>query len=236
MPPDHSSEGHRIDALLRVSLGLTAALAAVFLLSLAWLVYRARKRASDATATSSSAPSAYAFGLGLAVLIFGLIDLALAAGSRRAAVGPPPPDALRVEVLAQQWAWRFRYAGPDDRFGTADDVTTLNDLRLPVGRAVSMQVRSLDTSHGFFIPMLRARADTYPGRTARTWFRTAREGRGELACTVLCGDAHYQMRGEVTVLSNEQYTQWMNGLIEDQRRAAAAAPGGAPAWGWSWLP
>lgn len=222
MPPNLTVDGHRIDAILRVSLGLTAALAAAFALALAHALYRARQRAKHPS-PEAAAPPAAAIALGLAVLIFGLIDVSLASRSRRAALGPPPSDALRVEVLAQRWAWRFRYAGPDDVFGTADDVATLNDLRLPAGRAISLQVRTADIVHSFYVPLLNARADVYPGRSASTWFRTAREGRGEIACTVLCGDGHYQMRGEVAVLSNEQYTQWMNGL-----RAAPAAG----AWAW----
>jgi len=228
MPPNLSVDGHRIDAILRVSLGLTAALAAALVLALAHALYRARQRAREAS-PEAAAPPAVAITLGLAVLVFGLIDVSLALRSRRAAKGPPPPDALRVEVLAQRWAWRFRYAGPDDVFGTADDVTTLNDLRLPAGRAVSLQVRTLDIVHSFYVPLLDARADIFPGRTASTWFRTAREGRGEIACTVLCGDGHYQMRGEVAVLSDERYSQWMSGLVEAQRHAAPAA--GAWAWG-----
>jgi cytochrome c oxidase subunit 2 len=222
MPPNHTVDGHRIDAILRVSMGLTAALAAAFVLALAHALYRAHRRASEAS-PEAAAPPAVAIALGLAVLIFGLIDVSLSLRSRRAAKGPPPSDALRVEVLAQQWAWRFRYAGPDDVFGTADDVTTLNDLRLPAGRAVSLQVRSLDIVHSFYVPLLNARADIYPGRTASTWFRTTRDGRGEIACTVLCGDGHYQMRGEVTVLSDERYSQWMSEL-------PAAPPAGAWAW------
>ena len=230
MPPNLSVDGHRIDAILRVSLGLTAALAAAFVFALAHALYRARQRAREAS-PEAAAPPAAAIALGLTVLIFGLIDVSLWSRSRRAAIGPAPSDALRVEVLAQRWAWRFRYAGPDGAFATADDVTTLNDLRLPAGRAVSLQVRTLDIVHSFYVPFLNARADIYPGRTASTWFRTAREGRGEIACTVLCGDGHYQMRGEVAVLSDEQYSRWMNGLVEAQRRSAEPPLAGAWAWG-----
>jgi cytochrome c oxidase subunit 2 len=234
MPPDHSAEGHRVDALLGVTLGLTGAVALAFLAALAWVVYRARRRITPEPA----APTAPAVALGLALLVFGVVDLALAAASRRAGVGPAPADALRVEVVAQQWAWRFRYAGPDEVFGTPDDVVTLNDLRVPVGRAVALQMRSLDVVHGLFMPTLRARAEAFPGRTGRTWFRPAREGRGELACSVLCGAAHYQMHGEVAVLSHEQYRHWMSGLVDDQqRRAAAGAVDAAdPRRAWPWEP
>ena len=105
---------------------------------------------------------------------------------------------------------------------------------MPVGRAVSLQVRSLDVAHGFFLPMLRARADVWPGRTGRTWFRPAREGRSELACAALCGAGHYQMRAEVTVLSGEQYAAWMGALVDDQRRrATAGAIASSGAWTWA---
>ncbi|MDB4930483.1 MAG: cytochrome c oxidase subunit 2, partial [Myxococcaceae bacterium] len=218
MPPDHSADGHHVDALLRVTLGLTGAVGLAFLAALAFVVYRARRR----TTALPAAPTTPAVVLGLALLVFGVVDLALATASRRAALGPAPADALRIEVVAQQWAWRFRYAGPDEAFGTPDDVVTLNDLRVPVGRAVALQMRSLDVVHGLFLPTLRARLEAFPGRTARTWFRPAREGRGELACSVLCGAAHYQMRGEVAVLSTEQYRRWMAGLVDDQQRRAAA--------------
>jgi cytochrome c oxidase subunit II len=235
MPPDLSADGHRIDALLRVTLGLTAALGAAFVLALAWVVHRARARARSGAAPTPASPAA-AVALGLAVLTLGVVDLALAAGSRRASAGPPPADALRVEVTAQQWAWRFRYAGPDGAFGTDDDVTTLNDLRVPAGRAVSLQLRSLDVTHGFFIPTLRARADAYPGRTARTWFRAARAGRGELACSVLCGAAHYQMRAEVTVLPAGEFERWIGALVDDHRSARAAGAPATPGGAWPWTP
>lgn len=234
MPPDLSADGHRLDALLRGTLGLTAALAVVFLAALGYVVLRARRRARDGAPAAPPSPAA-PVGLGIALLVFAVIDLTLATRSRRVGLGPPPPDALRVEVVAQQWAWRFRYAGPDEVFGTDDDVATVNDLRMPVGRAVSLQVRSLDVAHGLFLPMLRARADAWPGRTARAWFRPAREGRSELACATLCGAAHYQMRAEVTVLSPARYATWMAGLVDDQRRRAAAGAG-APGGAWAWLP
>ncbi len=232
MPPDLSADGHRIDSLLRVTLALTGAIGVAFVLALAVVVWRARRRTTD-TPVGSTAPIA----LGLALLVFACVDLTLASRSRRDTAGPPPADALRVEVLAQQWAWRFRYAGPDGVFHTDDDVTTLNDLRLPVGRAVSLQVRSLDVAHGLFLPTLRARVDAWPGRTARGWFRPTREGDTELACAALCGTNHYQMRARVSVLPVEAYTRWMDGLLDDQRRLDAAS--GIPRvdrWGWPWQP
>jgi cytochrome c oxidase subunit 2 len=52
---------------------------------------------------------------------------------------PPDPtkeDVVRIEVLAQQWMWKFRYPGEDNVFNTADDVVTLNDLRVPINKKV----------------------------------------------------------------------------------------------------
>lgn len=228
MPPDLSADGHRIDSLLRVTLAITGVIGVAFVLALAFVAWRARDKGNAPT---------YAIALGIALLVFACVDLTLASRSRRDSAAVAPPDALRVEVLAQQWAWRFRYAGPDGVFDTDDDVTTLNDLRLPVGRAVSLQVRSLDVAHGLFIPMLRARVDAWPGRTGRGWFRPAREGDVELACSSLCGTNHYQMRARVTVLSAEGYTRWMDGLLDDQRRLDAASGSARTGpWGWPWQP
>lgn len=228
MPPDLSADGHRLDALLRVTLGITTAVGLAFFLALALVLARGRR--------GTPRDPAYAVGLGLALAVFACIDLALAARSRRDTAGPPPRDALRVEVLAQQWAWRFRYAGPDEAFGTDDDVVTTNELRLPVGRATALQVRSLDVTHGLFLPTMRARVDAWPGRTTAGWFRPAREGETELACAALCGTNHYRMRARVLVTSAEAYTRWMQGLVDDQRRLAAAGDARATRWGWPWQP
>ena len=83
-------------------------------------------------------------------------------------------SALRVEVTARQWAWTFRTAGPDGRFGTPDDVVTLNELHVPVGRPIYLKLRSKDVVHSLYLPNFRTKIDAIPGTTTRMWFQAHR--------------------------------------------------------------
>ena len=73
------------------------------------------------------------------------------------------PDAVRIEVNAHQWAWDARYAGPDGKFNTKDDIVTLNDIRVPVDTPVLLQLASTDVIHSFYLPNFRVKQDAVPG-------------------------------------------------------------------------
>jgi cytochrome c oxidase subunit 2 len=78
-------------------------------------------------------------------------------------------DAVHVQVLAEQFAWNFRYAGPDAAFGTADDVMAFNEMVVPVGREVVFHLSAKDVIHSFFLPESRLKQDTVPGLLTRAW-------------------------------------------------------------------
>ncbi|MCY4643206.1 MAG: hypothetical protein OXB88_01170 [Bacteriovoracales bacterium] len=144
-------------------------------------------------------------------------------------------DVLRVQVQAQQWAWNFRYAGPDGIFNTLDDVVTLNDLRIPAGKKVVFQLTSKDVIHSFYLPNFRVKVDAMPGRISRMWIQSKEEERGrfEVACAEMCGTYHYKMAAAMTLLSPEDFADW-------EREAAVIAlaakdPDHPEAlWGWEW--
>jgi len=156
---------------------------------------------------------------------------------------PPENEALVVEVTGEQFAWNVHYAGPDGVFGRGDiklmdpqsnplgidrkipgakdDITTLNQLYLPVGRPIIVKLRSKDVIHSFNVPEFRVKQDAVPGFTIPVWFTPnvttadmrARLGNSEfqyeIACAQLCGLGHYRMRGFVTVLSADEFQKWM---------------------------
>lgn len=142
-------------------------------------------------------------------------------------------DIIKVQVLAQQWAWNFRYAGKDGEFNTADDVVTLNDMRVPTGKKVMIQMTSKDVIHSYFIPNIRIKADAIPGRFAKIWFDANKVGKYEIACAEMCGAHHYLMKAHLTVLSPEDYADWVN-----ESQAMAIATNDAEdinlRWGWNW--
>jgi len=140
-------------------------------------------------------------------------------------------DPLVVQVLGEQFVWNVRYAGADGQFGTidptqydssfnpfgnsasdasaADDVVLLNELRVPVGRTVLLEMQAKDVIHSLFIPALRIKQDLVPGLITKLSFRAERVGEYEIACAELCGLGHYRMRGVLRVVEPQAFEQWM---------------------------
>jgi cytochrome c oxidase subunit 2 len=173
-----------------------------------------------------------------------LIGFAIPLWAARIDTVPPENQALTVNLTPEQFAWNVRYAGPDGVFGRTDiklidlqsnplgvdrsdpaakdDVTTVNQLYLPVNKPIIVNLRSKDVIHSFNVPEFRVKQDAIPGLTIPIWFvpnvTTAemRERTGnpqfqyEIACAQLCGLGHYRMRGFVTVLSAEEFQKWMD--------------------------
>jgi cytochrome c oxidase subunit 2 len=166
-----------------------------------------------------------------------------------------PPDALTLEVLGQQWQWRFRFAGADGKLGLTetrfvsptnpfgldpadaagqDDVLIAADeVHLPLGKPVNVLLRSHDVLHDFYVPPFRARMNMVPGQVSTFWFTPTVAGRYEALCSQLCGVGHPNMRAHVVVEEPASFQAWHNALPtfaamqENVRTAAAAGAGGS---------
>jgi cytochrome c oxidase subunit 2 len=148
-------------------------------------------------------------------------------------LGPEPPGSEIIEVDAHQFAWNFRYSGPDGKFGRTrlnlisdaggnplgldpddpagrDDIV-VSTLRVPVDRDVVLTLKSRDVVHDFFVRELRVKQDIVPGMDIPYRFRAAKTGSFEIACAELCGLGHSQMRAVMLVMSAADYDQWKNG-------------------------
>lgn len=154
--------------------------------------------------------------------------------------------ALTVEVYGQQFAWNFRYAGPDGQFGRTDpkqiddaagnpvgiddkdpagkDDVVVSTLVIPVDRPVHLVLRSRDVIHSFFVPGLRVKQDLVPGMAIDTYFTPTVTGKYEIACAELCGLGHYKMKSYMQVLSEGDFTNW---LKTKSLPASSAASSGA---------
>ncbi|MCS7089307.1 MAG: cytochrome c oxidase subunit II [Verrucomicrobiota bacterium] len=144
---------------------------------------------------------------------------------------PAEEEATVVHVMAQQFNWNFRYAGPDGRLGRQDprfvsetnlfgidpadpagrdDVTSLNEMHVPVGKPVIVHVSSKDVIHSFKIPSMRLTQDAIPGMRVPTHFTPTREGRYRIYCAQLCGNGHAAMaQGVLVVESPASFEQWL---------------------------
>ncbi len=145
---------------------------------------------------------------------------------------------------AEQFAWNIHYPGPDGKFGRTDiklvsadnplgldrsdpnakdDITTINQLNLPVDRPVLVHLSSKDVIHSFGLYEMRVKQDAIPGMTSRSGSFPNRVGEYEIACSQLCGLGHFRMRGFITIQSAADYQKWYDDQ-EKELRPAAAAP------------
>ena len=145
---------------------------------------------------------------------------------------PPAADALPVQVQAGQFAFYFRYPGPDGTFGAIhpdkiseanqnfygldtdhdpdakDDIVTA-EMAVPVNREVRLLMHSKDVSHSFYVPALRIHQDFVPGLDLQIHFKATKVGRYEIVCSQLCGLGHYNMKAYLSVLSEQDFNDWL---------------------------
>jgi cytochrome c oxidase subunit II len=120
-------------------------------------------------------------------------------------------DALRVEVIGNQWWWEFRY----DVDGNGEsDIITATEMVVPAGRQIDLAITSNDVIHSFWIPRLNGKRDAVPGRW-HTWSITADEpGYYWGQCTEFCGLSHAVMRMRVVALPQDEYDAWVQRQLE----------------------
>jgi len=232
-PPNISTTGHVVDQLFWLATLLTGVAFLLIVAALGYFLLRYRSRPGRrAYYTHGDSRGAICVTSGLALLVFLLIDVNLAYHDHVAwAVvwGAPPSarEALQVEIMPEQFAWNIRYAGPDGIFRTSDDVTTINQLHVPVNRPVIVQLSSKDVIHSFFLPNLRIKMDAVPGMVTSLYFQAKQPGTYDIACAEHCGFGHYRMRGFLVV---EESAEAFNAWLAEQTNE------GSPdlSWGWQW--
>jgi cytochrome c oxidase subunit II len=210
---------------------------------------RSRHPVANYTGVKSHASNYSEIGVAVveSILLFGF---AIPLWAARVDRMPSASEALVVQVTGEQFAWNAHYAGPDGVFGRTDitlldlqsnplgldrsdpaakdDVTTVNQIYLPVNKPIIVRLRSKDVIHSFGVPEFRVKQDAIPGLTIPLWFipnvttaemrtRTGDpEFQYEIACAQLCGLGHAKMRGFVTVQTAEEFQKWLDETIKEQ--------------------
>jgi cytochrome c oxidase subunit 2 len=190
-----------VDALHYFVIGVTMfASALVGAVAWAFIVRYRRRTHVDQTVRVHAT---LAFEIPMIVGILSLFILWWVIGFRQfVRMETPPANALDVYVMAKQWMWKFSYSeGP----------SAVERLTVPAGRPVRLIMTSRDVIHSFYVPALRMKQDVIPGRYTTMWFNADKPGTYPIYCAEYCGVSHSRMRGELVVLSDEDYDAWLGG-------------------------
>ena len=217
----------------------------MFVLFIGWgafflyVLFRYRSGANP-RASYAGAKGKISKGLEVGIVIIEMVLLlfyAIPAWARRVKDFPPESQATVVRVIGEQFAWNVQYAGPDGKFGRTkpelvsadnpigldktdpdakDDITTINQLNLPMNKPVLVHLSSKDVIHSFGVYELRVKQDAIPGMNIPVWFIPTREGQYDIACSQLCGLGHFRMRGFVNIQSQADYDKWMADQIKEK--------------------
>lgn len=116
-------------------------------------------------------------------------------------VETPPPDAMDIYVMAKKWMWKFTYPGGP---------SSLNVLRVPVGRDVRLLMTSRDVIHSLFVPAFRDKQDVLPDRYTQMWFKVMSPGSYVVYCAEYCGLKHSYMWAKIIALPPHQFDEWLS--------------------------
>lgn len=241
MPEDISTQGHYIDEQMADTMAEAgfAFLAAQFVL--AFFVFRFADRKDSGKIKTF--PGGAKVMVAAAVILVGTEVLALGILGQRAWAGQyftaPPADAMTIQSQAGQFAFYFRYPGPDGKLGpmhpekidegaqnffgldpehdveSRDDIVTA-ELGIPVDKEIRLLMHSKDVGHSFYVRELRVQQDYVPGLDLMVHFTATKPGRYEIVCTQLCGLGHYNMKAYLNVMSQQDYDAWLKEKASQQ--------------------
>jgi cytochrome c oxidase subunit 2 len=234
LPVDISTTGPAVDRQLdetMIGTGILFFLSQILLAIFVW-------GASDKSASRKIKvfPGGSTPLVAFAIILVGIEILTLTFVGSRAwgaiYIAPAAADALKIDVQAEQFAFYFRYAGPDGQFGgihpdkiddgsgnyfgldPANDVAARDDivvgsLTVPINKPIALTLHSKDVGHSFFVRELRVQQDFVPGLDIPIHFTATQTGKYEIVCTQLCGLGHYNMKAYLEVLSQSDFDQWL---------------------------
>jgi len=234
LPEDISTHGHQIDDQLNdtmIEAGLSF-VGAQLVLALFLFMFSGRKAGSPL----KSFPGGAKVMVIAAFILVGTEILALGVLGQKAWANvyftSPKSDALQIQAQAEQFAYYFRYAGPDGKFGAihpdkidegnqnyfgldpANEVEARDDivsgeLVIPVNREIQLLLHAKDVGHSFYVRELRIQQDFVPGLDLSVHFTATKIGKYEIVCTQLCGLGHYNMKAYLNVMSEADFEKWL---------------------------
>jgi cytochrome c oxidase subunit 2 len=239
-------QARAIAELTRLQLSVLLAVFALTAIALGWAIFSGARRGRTARRESGDAPDRPAVDpprdaarvlmqrltvapsvpgeqrlartIAGAIALSALLLVTLLLGSYRtgkqlASLGGP--DDLAISVIGHQWWWELRYDDPLP----SQQLTTANELHIPVGRPVRLQLDSRDVIHSLWVPRLHGKRDLIPGRPSALVIQADEPGEYLGECAEFCGLGHARMQLRVVAQSEADYAAWKKASL-----TPAAAP------------
>lgn len=207
LQPVTSSATTTLEMATVLSIGAVAILIGVMGLLAAALIRRRRQPANAAL---------WVAGGGIAFPVLVLSALLVYSTVRGLQLQPPGGEGIVIEVSGVQWWWEVRYRNPV----TGAEIRSANEVRVPVGRAITLGLTSADVIHSFWVPALGGKVDMVPGRVNQLRVEVEQPGVYRGVCAEFCGDQHAKMALHVVAVAPEEFDRWL---------VAQAVPAIAPA-------
>ncbi|HKV09616.1 MAG TPA: hypothetical protein VJ725_15845 [Thermoanaerobaculia bacterium] len=271
-PPNASAHGAELDNLTAIVHWFMLILFVGWGLFYLYCLFRFRKGRNPVASYTGAKGKFSTYGEAGVVLIevLLLVIFAVPIWAKRVNAAPAKGEAVELRVVAEQFAWNVHYPGADGVFGRTDvklvtaggnplgldptdpagkdDITTINQLHLPVNKPALIYLTSKDVIHSFFLPQMRVKQDAIPGQVVPVYFTptqvtpqesqfptcAAKKTCWEIACAQLCGLTHYRMQGYYTIHAQADFDKWLADNAPKPQPAAAAplspppAPTGEP--------
>jgi cytochrome c oxidase subunit II len=215
MPDTLHAYDHVRGIYFPIAVGVFALLVGTLLI----LLVRGARRRSSPGRRSNALPFelAYAFVLACVATVLVAITFRAETPLDRTAAHP----ALRIDVTAGQWSWRFAYPNG----ATVSAVSTWHPpvALVPTGEEVEFVGTSRDVIHGFWVPQLHFQRQLLPSYRTRFDLRFDKPGRYGGVCSVFCGDQHSEMHFALEAVSPERFAHWLQSLAAGGEAGAGAA-------------
>jgi cytochrome c oxidase subunit II len=187
----------KINALWWFMFGVTAV---VFVVVIALMLIAVFRRPGEGCAVPPLGSTRFIVGGGIVIPAFILTALLYYSLDTTVALRLPPSD-LTIQVIGHRWWWEVRYP--------QQNVVTANELHIPVGEPVRLELWSADVNHSFWVPNLNGKMDVLPDHVNHFWLQSDRAGTFRGQCAEYCGLQHARMAFVVVALPQPEFEEWL---------------------------
>ena len=204
-------QASQLDALIWLFVIVAGVIWALVMLVLAAALWRRRRLAEP-----RERRTAWFVGGAMAASVLVILGLTVASYVTTRHISPEPADPLVIRLKGYQWWWSATYAAARP----ADSFTTANELHVPVGRPVRVELEAEDVIHSFWVPNLAGKQDLIPGRSNSLVFTVDRPGTYRGQCAEFCGLQHAHMALLVVAESEDDFQRWRTAQLADAKAPA----------------